>query len=131
MTETEKTEKITINLSVVDLGQIDLLVQEGFYSNRTDFFRAAVRELLTVQREVIKQTITRRSMAVGVIGYSRRELEEVKKKGEKLAIKAVGMAVFAKDITPQLALDTIESLEVYGVLRISDEIRQALGERIK
>jgi Arc/MetJ-type ribon-helix-helix transcriptional regulator len=125
------TEKITINMSVVDLGQVDLLVHEGFYSSRTDFIRTAIRNLLNSHAEKVKELVTKKSLAVGVISFSRKDLEEIRAKGVKLEIKALGLCLLAEDISPELALATISSLDVRGVLRASNEVKEALGKRIK
>ena len=125
------TEKITINMSAVDLGQIDLLVTEGFYSNRTDFIRSAIRAQINTHGDAIKQVMYRKSMVIGVLSYSASELEERQAKNEKMIMKVVGMVLLADDISPQLALATIESIEVKGVLKVSDAVRLALGNRIK
>ena len=125
------TEKITINLSVVDLGQVDLLVEQGFYSNRSDFIRTAIRNQLSTHAEVVKQTVVRKQIAIGVLNYSRKDLEAKRAAGEKLDINVVGMANIAGDVTPELALDTIQSLQVYGVLRASPAVRDALADRIR
>lgn len=125
------TEKITINMSVVDLGQVDLLVQEGFYSNRTDFIRTAIRNLLNTHAEKVKELVAKKSMVVGVISFNRKDLEEIRSKGVKLEIKALGLCFLADDISPDLALSTISSLEVMGVLRASNVVKEALGKRIK
>ncbi len=125
------TEKITINMSAVDLGQIDLLVTEGFYSNRTDFIRSAIRAQINSHGDAIKQVMYRKSMVIGVLSYSASELEARRAKNEKLIMKVVGMVLLADDITPELALATIESIEVKGVLKVSEAVRQALGDRIK
>ena len=124
------TEKITINLSPVDMGQIDLLVQEGFYSNRTDFIRSAIRNQLNTHGDTIKQVMVRKSMAFGVISYSRSDLEKALAKGEKLNIKLVGVAFFHNDITPELAREAIQNLEVHGVLHASEAFKQALADRM-
>jgi Arc/MetJ-type ribon-helix-helix transcriptional regulator len=123
-------EKLTINLSVVDLGQIDLLVEEGFYSNRSDFIRAAIRSQLNQHQDSLKQAQVRRSMVVGVLSYSRADLEKRLAAGEKLAIRVIGLVKLADDISGELAAKTIESIVVHGVLRASDEVRQALSGRI-
>lgn len=125
------TEKITINLSVVDLGQVDLLVEQGFYSNRSDLIRTAIRNQLSTHAEAVKQTVVRKQMAIGVLIYSRKDLEAKRAAGEKLDINVVGMANIASDVTPELALDTIQSLQVYGVLRASPAVRDALADRIR
>jgi len=125
------TEKITINMSAVDLGQIDLLVTEGFYSNRTDFIRSAIRAQINSHGDAIKQVMYRKSMVIGVLSYSASELEARRAKNEKLIMKVVGMVLLADDITPELALATIESIEVKGVLKVSEAVRQSLGDRIK
>src|SRR6266513_4521845 len=119
MIETEKTEKITINLGPVDLGQIDLLVQEGFYSNRTDFIRTAIRNQLTTHAEVVKRTVARKTLVLGLQHYTRRDLEAVRAAGERLQINVLGLATIADDVSPELALATIESITVLGAFRAS------------
>jgi Arc/MetJ-type ribon-helix-helix transcriptional regulator len=130
MIETEKTEKITINLGLVDLGQIDLLVQEGFYSNRTDFIRTAIRNQLTTHAEVVKSTAARKTLVLGVQYYTRRDLEAVRAAGEKLQINVLGLASISADVSPELALATIDSVVVLGAFRASPEVKAALASRI-
>ena len=124
------SEKITINMSVVDLGKIDLLVEEGFYSNRTDFIRTGIRNQLDKHREEVKQTVTRKTMAVGVVAYGRNSLEKRRAAGEKVSAWVVGSLVIADDVPVELALDTIESIKVHGVLKASDKVKNALADRI-
>ena len=124
------TEKMTINLGVIDLGQIDLLVQEGFYSNRSDLIRTAIRNQLTVHAETVKQTVVRRTLAVGLQHYSRSDLERVRAAGQTLRIQALGLVRIASDVTPKLALATIESISVLGGLQVSTAVRGALADRI-
>ena len=124
------SEKITINLGYVDLGHIDLLVQESFYSSRTDFIRTAIRNLLATHREEVKQSIVRHTLELGLRHYTRADLEAVKAAGEKLHIKVLGLASFAPDVTPALALATIDSITVLGALHASKEIKAALADRM-
>src|SRR5919205_4149172 len=123
MVEAEKTEKITINLGLVDLGQIDLLVQEGFYANRTDFIRTAIRMQLTGHAEVVKRTVARKTLVLGMQHYTRRDLEAVRAAGETLQIRVLGLAGIADDVPPELALATIESLDVLGAFRASTAVK--------
>src|ERR1700759_3380551 len=115
--ETEKTEKITINLGLVDLGQIDLLVQEGFYTNRTDFIRTAIRSQLAARAEALDQTAARRTLTLGSSHYARTELEEIPATGRMIPIRVLGLASIAADVSPDLALATIASVEVLGAFR--------------
>lgn len=126
-----ETEKITINLGLVDLGQVDLLVQEGFYSNRTDFIRTAIRNQLSTHAEVVRQTVARKTLVLGLENYTRRDLEAVRDAGETLEIKVLGLASIADDVTPELALETIDSLVVLGALRASPAVKAALADRIQ
>lgn len=126
-----ETEKITINLGYVDLGRVDLLVQEGFYSNRTDFIRTAIRNQLATHAEAVTQSIVRHTLELGLRDYNRADLEAVKAVGEKLHIKVVGLARIAPDVTPELALATIESITVLGALQASSELKSALADRIR
>src|SRR5690349_8909810 len=125
-----ESEKITINLGYVDLGQIDLLVQDGFYSNRTDFIRTAIRNQIERHSESVKKSVTRRTMDVGLRYITRAELERVRKAGEKLALHVVGRASIATDVTPELARETIESVQVLGSLQASREVKAALADRM-
>ncbi|MFZ2237282.1 MAG: hypothetical protein WBP11_08625 [Dokdonella sp.] len=124
------SEKITINLGVVDLGHIDLLVQEGFYSNRTDLIRTAIRNQLTVHTDVLKESVARRTLVLGLQDYSRRDLEAARDAGQRLRIQALGLVRIAADVSPELASDTIESIAVLGVLQASASVKAALADRI-
>jgi Arc/MetJ-type ribon-helix-helix transcriptional regulator len=126
-----ETEKITINLGLVDLGQVDLLVQEGFYSNRTDFIRTAIRNQLSTHAEVVRETVARKTLVLGLENYTRRDLEAVRDAGETLEIKVLGLASIADDVSPELALETIDSLVVLGALRASPAVKSALAGRIQ
>jgi Arc/MetJ-type ribon-helix-helix transcriptional regulator len=125
-----ETEKMTINLGVVDLGQIDLLVQEGFYSNRTDLIRTAIRNQLTVHAEEVKRTIARRTLVLGLQHFSRADLERAQAAGERLQIQVLGLARIADDVSPELARATIESVVVLGAFQASAAVRKALADRI-
>jgi Arc/MetJ-type ribon-helix-helix transcriptional regulator len=129
--DAEKTEKITINLGLVDLGQIDLLVREGFYTNRTDFIRSAIRAQLASRAAVVDQTVARRTLVLGTQHYSRRDLEELRAAGTTIEIRVLGLATIAQDVPPELALATIASVEVLGAFRTSLAVKAALADRIR
>jgi len=124
-----ETEKITINLGYVDLGRIDLLVQEGFYSNRTDFIRTAIRNQLATHGPEVSRSIDRHMLELGLREFRAAELEAVRASGEKLHIKVVGLVRIAADVTPELALATIGSLTVLGALQANPEVKAALASR--
>jgi Arc/MetJ-type ribon-helix-helix transcriptional regulator len=126
-----ETEKITINLGVVDLGQIDLLVQEGFYTNRTDLIRTAIRNQLATHAEAIKQTVARKTMVLGLQRYTRQELEAVQAAGQKLQIHVLGWASIADDVSPELARATIDSVYVLGAFQASSAVKAVLADRIR
>jgi Arc/MetJ-type ribon-helix-helix transcriptional regulator len=126
-----ESEKITINLGYVDLGRVDLLVQEGFYSNRTDFIRTAIRNQLAAHADAVSQSIERHTLELGLRDFSRADLEAVRKAGEMLHIKVVGLARIATDVTPELALATIASITVLGSLQAGQDVKAALAERIR
>ncbi|MDQ4106620.1 MAG: CopG family transcriptional regulator [Actinomycetota bacterium] len=126
-----ETEKITINLGPVDLGQIDLLVQEGFYQNRTDFIRTAIRNQISTHADTVKQTVARKTLVLGLQNYARRDLEAVRAAGETLQIKVLGLVSIADDVPPELALATIDSLVVLGAFRASPDVKRALAGRIR
>jgi Arc/MetJ-type ribon-helix-helix transcriptional regulator len=126
-----ETEKITINLGAVDLGQIDLLVQESFYSNRTDFIRTAIRNQLAGHADAVKQAVARKAFVLGLQHYSRKELEAIRDANERLQIQVLGLASIADDVSPELARATIESVTVLGVLQASREVKAALADRTR
>jgi Arc/MetJ-type ribon-helix-helix transcriptional regulator len=125
------SEKITINLGYVDLGHIDLLVQEGFYSNRTDFIRTAIRNQIERHADVVRQAVTRKSVDLGLRHFSREDLEAVLDAGQLLDIRVLGLATIAPDVTPELARAAIASLTVLGALHASTAVKAALADRIK
>jgi Arc/MetJ-type ribon-helix-helix transcriptional regulator len=125
-----ETEKITINLGFVDLGQVDLLVHEGFYSNRTDFIRTAIRNQLASHAEVVNKSVVRQTLDLGLRHYSREDLEALRAADQKLRISVLGLASIADDVSPELARATIDSITVLGVLRASAAVRAALADRI-
>jgi len=131
MAQAAESEKITINLGFVDLGQVDLLVEDGFYSNRTDFIRTAIRNQLLTHGEVLKKSVARREMVLGLQRYSRKDLENVVAAGEKLQIHVLGLAIIDDDVTPQLARQAIASIAVLGALRASAEVKAALADRTR
>jgi len=126
-----ESEKITINLGYVDLGQVDLLVREGFYSNRTDFIRTAIRNQLATHGDVLKQTVARRAMVLGLQRYSRQHLESVRAAGEQLHIQVLGLVTIDDDVPAQLAAQTIASVVILGALHASAKVKAALAERIR
>lgn len=125
------TEKMTINIGVVDLGQVDLLVQEGFYSNRSDLLRTALRNQLALHADVLKQTVARRTLTVGLQHLDQAELARCVAAGERLHVQVVGLARIADDVSPELARQAIASVTVLGAFQASPAVRQALADRIR
>jgi Arc/MetJ-type ribon-helix-helix transcriptional regulator len=128
---TPDSEKITINLGYVDLGHIDLLVQDGFYSNRTDFIRTAIRNQFNRHTDAVKQSVTRQQLDLGLRQYNRQDLEAVKAAGERLQIQVLGLALIAADVPPELAAETIASVHVLGAFQASPAVKAALHDRIR
>ena len=124
------SEKITINLGVVDLGRIDLLVQEGFYSNRTDLIRTAIRNQLTAQNDAVRQVVARKMLVLGLQRFGRAELEAVQSAGQMLEIRVLGLASIDDDVPPALAQAAITSVTVLGAFHASAEVKAALAGRI-
>ncbi len=125
-----ETEKMTVNVGVVDLGHVDLLVQEGFYSNRSDLIRTALRNQLALHADAVKQTLARRTLTVGLQDYSRADLEHAVAARQPIHIQVVGLARIAYDVTPELARAAIESVTVLGAFQASPAVRRALSDRI-
>jgi Arc/MetJ-type ribon-helix-helix transcriptional regulator len=123
-----ETKKITINMSVVDLGKVDLLVEEGFYSNRTDFIRTAIRNLLMAHDSTVESVVIRKAFAMGVIGFTKSGLERYYEAGERVDVRVIGMVVIEKNVSPELALAVINSIKVHGVLRAGSAVQTALAE---
>ncbi|MCX4145711.1 CopG family transcriptional regulator [Paraburkholderia madseniana] len=126
-----ETEKITINLGPIDLGQIDLLVEEGFYSNRTDLIRTAIRNQLGVHAQVVTETVTRRALVLGLQHFSKQDLEAAQAANERLDIHVLGLASIAADVPPELAAATIASVVVLGAFHASPAVKAALAGRIR
>ena len=125
-----ESEKITINLGFVDLGRIDLLVRDGFYSSRSDFIRTAIRNHLAAQADIVTKSIDRQTLDLGLRDFSRADLESLRDSGRQLHVKILGLARIAADVTPELALATIASLTVLGALQASAAVKAALADRI-
>jgi len=124
------SEKITINLGYVDLGRIDLMVQDGFYSNRTDFIRTAIRNQIQHHNDVVTRSVSSKNLDLGLRHLSREELESAKAAGRRLHIRVLGLVRIAQDVSPELALTTIASVHVLGALHASPSVKAALSERI-
>jgi Arc/MetJ-type ribon-helix-helix transcriptional regulator len=124
-------EKITINLGCVDLGQIDLLVQEGFYANRTDLIRTAIRNQLSSHGDAVRQAVTRKTLSLGIQHFSKADLQAAHAAGQKLDVRVLGLASIAPDVTPALALAAIESITVLGTLHASPAVKAALAKRTR
>jgi Arc/MetJ-type ribon-helix-helix transcriptional regulator len=124
------SEKITINIGFVDLGHIDLMVQDGFYANRTDFIRTAIRTQLDRHADAVRQSVARKTLALGLSSYTRADLEAAVAAGQRLQISVLGLATIARDVTPELARAAIASVTVLGALHASAEVKQALADRM-
>jgi Arc/MetJ-type ribon-helix-helix transcriptional regulator len=131
MTEVDKSEKITINVGVVDLGQIDLLVSEGFFGNRTDFIRTAIRRQLESRSGAVESTVARRELVLGSAQYDRHDLEALRDSGHMVELRVLGLASIADDVSPDLAVATIAAVEVLGAFRASRAVKAALASRTR
>jgi Arc/MetJ-type ribon-helix-helix transcriptional regulator len=127
--EVDKSEKITVNIGLVDLGQIDLLVDEGFYANRTDFIRTAIRRQIESRSAAVEQTVLRRTLTLGAQHYSRDDLEALRASGQMIEVRVLGLATVADDVSPELAVATIASVEVLGAFRAPKAVKAALASR--
>jgi Arc/MetJ-type ribon-helix-helix transcriptional regulator len=125
----DRSEKITINVGLVDLGQIDLLVSEGFFANRTDFIRTAIRRQLEDRAGAVETTVARRELVLGIERYSRDALEQLRDSGQTVELRVLGLAVIADDVSPELAVATISRVEVLGAFRASRAVKAALASR--
>jgi Arc/MetJ-type ribon-helix-helix transcriptional regulator len=130
MTDVDRSEKITINVGLVDLGEIDLLVSEGFFANRTDFIRTAIRRQLETRSDAVEATVARRELVLGIESYSRDTLEQARDSGRMVELRVLGLASIAEDVSPELARATIARVEVLGAFRASRAVKAALAERI-
>lgn len=126
-----ESEKLTLNLGYVDLGRIDLMVSEGFYANRSDFIRTAIRNQIASHHTTVEQSVTRNTMDLGVREFDKADLDNTIAAGQRLTVKVVGLVRIADDVTPELALAAFESIEVLGALQASTAVKKALAERIR
>ncbi len=122
-------EKLTINLTPVDLGQIELLVEQGFYANRAEFIRVAIRDQIAKHADTLREATTRRATVVGAMLYSKRSLEEIRDAGRRVAVRVVGLLSISDDVPPELAAEVIESIEVHGIFKASKAVKDALADR--
>jgi Arc/MetJ-type ribon-helix-helix transcriptional regulator len=129
MLDVDRSEKITINLGLVDLGQIDLLISEGFFANRTDFIRTAIRRQLESRSSAVEATVARRELVLGIEHYGRDDLEQLRDAGEMVQLRVLGLASIADDVSPELALATIAAVEVLGAFRAPQAVKAALASR--
>ena len=129
MADVERSEKITINVGLVDLGQIDLLVSEGFFANRTDLIRTAIRRQLETRSDVVERTVARRELVLGIEHYAREMLEQLQDSGQMVELRVLGLATIADDVSPELAVATIAKVEVLGAFRASRAVKTALASR--
>jgi Arc/MetJ-type ribon-helix-helix transcriptional regulator len=127
--DVDRSEKITINVGLVDLGQIDLLVSEGFFANRTDFIRTAIRRQLETRAEAVERTVARRELTLGIEHYSRDALEQLRDSGRMVELRVLGLASIADDVSPELAVATIARVDVLGAFRASQTVKAALASR--
>ena len=127
--DVDRSEKITINVGLVDLGQIDLLVSEGFFANRTDFIRTAIRRQLESRADAVDRTVTRRELTLGIEQYSRDALEQLQDSGRMVELRVLGLASIADDVSPELALATVARVEVLGAFRAPRAVKAALASR--
>jgi Arc/MetJ-type ribon-helix-helix transcriptional regulator len=131
MPDIEKTEKITINIGLVDLGEIDLLVDEGFFTNRTDFIRTAIRRQLATRSDAVERTVARLQLVLGSEHLTRADLEALRDAGQTIELRVLGLASIADDVTPELAAATIASVEVLGAFRAPRAVKAALAARTR
>ena len=129
MTDVDRSEKITINVGLIDLGQIDLLVSEGYFANRTDFIRTAIRRQLESRSSAVDSTVARRELILGIEHYSRDALEQVRDSGRMVELRVLGLATIADDVSPELARATIARVEVLGAFRAPRAVKAALASR--
>jgi Arc/MetJ-type ribon-helix-helix transcriptional regulator len=129
MPEVDRSEKITINVGLVDLGQIDLLVDEGFFANRTDFIRTAIRRQLESRSDAVDSTVARRTLTLGTQQLTRSDLEALRDAGRTIELRVLGLATIADDVDPALALATISAVEVLGAFRAPRAVKAALAPR--
>jgi Arc/MetJ-type ribon-helix-helix transcriptional regulator len=129
--EVEKSEKITVNVGLVDLGEIDLLVSEGFFANRTDFIRTAIRRQIESRASTVESTVARRELTLGSAHYSRQDLEALRDGGRTIELRVLGLASIADDVSPDLALATITGVEVLGAFRAPRAVKAALASRTR
>lgn len=110
------SEKVSVNINEEALSKIDLLVEDGFYSNRSDFINRAVDTLLDRENRTVdklleihsKEKINSRQWFVGVQTMGSQYLEKVKEQGVRLRIKGCGVLYFEKDAAQELVFETVE-----------------------
>ena len=124
----EKTEKVSVNMNIGTLSQIDLLVDQGFYSNRSDFINQAVRESINQKQERINEVKTNYEKMnfiwfLGVYRLRYEELMQIKKNGNTKKISGYGI-LYIDDSLDDLVLETINTINVKGKVNCSDKLNE-------
>ena len=126
-----ESEKVTLNIGYVDLGRIDLLVQEGFYANRSDLIRTAVRNQLAVHEASVARSVERHAFDMGLRDVTAAELVQLRASGASLRLKVIGLVRIAADVSAELAGAAIAEIQVLGALQASAEVKAVLRDRIR
>ena len=127
-------EKVSVNMNPAVLSQIDLLVDGGYYSNRSDFINQAVREALGRQQGTIERIVEQNRQNapegnqwfIGLFGYTANEIEEMYLKGEQTDVRGYGVMTIGSCDEEKL-FQVVKSIEVRGKVICSDSIKKHYG----
>ena len=125
------SEKVSVNMNVGTLSQIDVLVDLGYYSNRSDFINQAVRQAIDqkqsiIENETSKQRESNGDWFTGVCVITKDQLLIAKEKGKKLKIRGYGVVVIDNKLD-DLALEVIDSIDIKGKILASQKIKDTFS----
>ena len=124
----ETVEKVSVNMNIATLSQIDLLVDKGYYSNRSDFINQSVRQALDEKKSVIEEMGERQKdldfrWFIGVMSLEKEELLKAKENRIKIKIKGYGLLGIDAELD-DLVIENVESIAVKGKVICSDRIKK-------
>ena len=130
------SEKVSVNINTSTLSSIDLLVDNGYYSNRSDFINQALREGLQKHQNTIDRIIEKKTEQsgespnhwfIGVYGLEKQDVEQAKNRGVEMEIKGYGVLVIDEDIDEEVLFATVRTIKVKGKIVCKKSIKEHYG----
>ena len=130
------SEKVSVNINTSTLSSIDLLIDHGYYSNRSDFINQALREGIQKHQKTLDRIIDAKTEAngespnqwfIGVYGLEKREIDAAKSRGITMEIKGYGVLVIDAENDEEDLYPVIRSIKVKGKVVCQKRIKEYYG----